>query len=143
MRWASKFLLIIAIGIVSYTGILFGGDLYRYLSLSSRSTVKVAHWAVKELGEEAFAVEATFMARGKEHHYQFVKPIFKNKFIANEHIELWKKGEWEVFSDPTQEIFVLQKFFPFKTGFHFILSLGVILWFAYLFQASYIYRQGI
>ena len=140
MRWASKILLIIAIGIVSYTGILFGVSLYRYNLLSCKGPVKVTHWEVKAIEGELFAVEATFMARGKERCYQFVKPVFKNKFIANEHVRLWQKEPWEVFFHPTKEVFALQKFFPFMKGIHFVLSLGIVLWFVYLFEANCIYR---
>ena len=98
--------------------------------------MKVLKWEVKPLEGDLFAVEATFMARGKERQYQFVKPVFKNKFIAKEHAELWEKAEWDLFSHPHKEVFALQKFFPFMKGIRFILSLGIVLWFIYLFEVN-------
>ncbi len=139
MRWASKILLISALGIVCYTGVLFGIDLYQYSLLSSKAPITVARWEVKPVGEGTFAVEATFTVLGKERQYQFVKPVFKNSLIAKEHAHLWQKKEWEVFFHPQKEVFVLQKFFPFMEGIHFVLSIGIALWFVYLFESLHKY----
>ena len=141
MRWASKILLIIAVGIVSYTGALFFIDLYQYNLLSRSSPIKITRWEIKPLEGDLFAIEARFLARGKERTYQFVKPIFQNPVIAREHIQLWEKASWEVFFHPKKDLFALQKFFPFMKGIRFVLSLGVVLWFVYLFEANLAYRQ--
>ncbi len=109
-----------------------------YLKLNAQTLGKVESFALRQLKENAYGIEAiyTYTVSGKEYQSKKVltNPIFLNEYAAKSHLQkYWKAQEWPVwYCSNKPENSALQKLFPIKKFFSFFLSLCVLLYFVWL-----------
>ena len=135
---------ILTCGVVLWFLFQFSVKMVPYLKLSHMADAQMESFAVKEIANEQFAVQAfyQYQVNGKiyKKEYTFISPMFLNRFAAQTHIDKhWTTKEWRVwYNYKNPEYSSLQKLFPFKFLFNACLSMGVLFYFVWL--RSYIAR---
>ncbi|MCH9630063.1 MAG: hypothetical protein S4CHLAM37_00550 [Chlamydiia bacterium] len=126
---------------------LFSIKMYPYIMLSQVTNARVSEFHAKPLSENKYAVEAkfSFKAAGKDYEesYTFVKPIFLNKFAAENHVKnFWKEqSDWLVYYKKGNPSYCsLQKIFPFKYLFNFGITFCIMFYFMWL--RNYVARMS-
>ncbi|MEM7174947.1 MAG: hypothetical protein AAF443_03325 [Chlamydiota bacterium] len=137
---------LIAITAALWIGGSFGFDLYRYFRLSAATSGEIQSWEVEEYqpGKFAICVNYQFQIRKRRYNqkFHFSKPVYRNPYIAEDHIKQWEKQDWKVWYDPRNPtVSSLQKLFPFKKGIHLILCMSVAVYFVWL--KMYIKRHSL
>ncbi|MBI3211130.1 MAG: hypothetical protein HYZ47_00360 [Simkania negevensis] len=112
-------------------------ELYHYFSLSHQLPIEIEKWEIQEEKGGKFYLSASYQFLVGDHRFKktycFPKPVYLNEYLAKDHLEKWKKEKWELWYQPKNPInSSLQKLFPFKEGIHFLLTLGLFLYFLWL-----------
>lgn len=133
------FLFIIVGGASLYLAGDFFHHLHTYFKLSHEVPVEVSDWSIVEKKEGKFSIEALyqFHLEGREikGRYTFPRPVYPNPYLAEDLMEEWQEKSWTIWCDPKHPHEVaLQKIAPLKKGVYLALSLGIILYFAFLYQ---------
>jgi len=132
--WKIFFLVISAV--VLALGGRFFYSFYKYTQFDVSVPAKIAEWQVVEVAPSQFRLVAQysyFFNTEMEATHIFEKPVFANSFIAHQHMDSLAKQPWRVFLRSKKPfITTLQHNFPFKSCFHFLLSLGVLVYFVWL-----------
>lgn len=131
------FMFLIVGGASLYLGGEFFYNLNRYFHLTHSEEAQVSDWKVVEIKSGKFSVEAVYQFQIEERAimgtYAFSKPVYPNPYLAEDLVEAWQEKTWEIWYNPKQpHDAALQKVFPAKKAIHFALSLGIILYFAFL-----------
>lgn len=131
------FVFILCLGISLWTGGQFLYQTYGYFHRSQSAPARLSNWEVLEKKEGKFSIEVTyeFWEKGaiRTGRFLFPKPTYSNPYVAEDLVEEWKEESWTVWYNPKQPTDVtFQKRFPLKEGAYFLISLGVILYFAIL-----------
>lgn len=127
----------IAIGIALWFSSIAAYQLFQYLRLGSFAEAEIKKWSIKELSSSRFAVEVFFEFEAKGKKIQGTSlldsPVFLNPFAAEDAIKANEKQSflaWYQTSNP--EISSLQKEFPLKSLIHALVTIGVLLYFAFI-----------
>ena len=142
--WACVFSFLTAL--VTILFFIWASAAWGYWRLSSTTLGKVESFSVKQLKENAYGIEASYIYAVSGKPYQGKKiltnPVFLNAYAAQSHLEkYWKAQDWPVWYSAKQpEISGLQKLFPVKKFLSFALSLGVLLYFVWL--KKYVEKQS-
>lgn len=121
---------------------LAGDFFYRlneYFTLTHSAPAVVSDWKVVEKREGKFSIEALFSYHIGDQEitgrYLFPKPVYSNPYVAEDLVEHWREKEWTIWYSPKRpHDALLQKAFPLKKGVYLVLSLCIILYFAFLYQ---------
>lgn len=108
-------------------------DLNTYFSLSHTAPAKITSWNILELNTDKYALEATYTFKNRQATHRFQKTYFPNPRAAESTLQELKKTPWHAFYN--QKNSSLQRLFPFKHAIHLLLSLGVLLYFFWLYSA--------
>lgn len=112
-------------------------QLYQYFDLNGVAKARIETWDIVAIRPDCFAIKASYTFDGGRGTYIFNKPYFPNAHAAKKNLENWEKFEWAVWYKTSQpQKSALQKLFPFKALIHAVLSMGVCLYFTYLFGYS-------
>lgn len=131
-------ILFVLTGLVSlYIGFNFFMSLHRYFELTAMAPATFDSWEIEEVRENKFIVVTSyhFEVNGATYHqrYPIQKPIYPNRYLAQEHLENWKAEKTHVWFNPKNphqsSIF---RTFPFKQGIHLLLCIGVLFYFLWL-----------
>jgi hypothetical protein len=112
---------------------------WQYLRLNRYCPAAIETWEIKEISASKFALIASyrFHAQGKEHEgkTEFRSFYLLNRFAAETAIEKLKKERWGVWhSLKNPHYSSLEKKLPYKSLIYFAMSLGIFLYFLYIFQ---------
>lgn len=123
--------------VILWIGGGFFYELNQYFQLSAKAPVILDEWSIneKESGKFTVSVRYTFEWKGQTIYglYDFQNPTYQNPYLANDHIDVWKKKSWIVWLNPNKPTVVsLQKAFPTKKGVHLSLCLAVLFYFGFL-----------
>lgn len=137
MQQIWRVLATIAIGIALWFSSIAVYQLFQYLRLGSFAEAEVTKWSIKELSSSRFAIEVffEFEAKGKKYEGKSLldSPVFLNPFSAEDAIKAKEKQAffaWYQSSNP--EVSSLQREFPLKSLIHALLTLGVLIYFAFI-----------
>ncbi|MBS0653997.1 MAG: hypothetical protein JSR39_10800 [Verrucomicrobia bacterium] len=137
MQGIWRVLATIAIGIALWFSSIAAYQLFQYFRLGSFAEAEVTKWSIKELSSSRFAIEAffEFEANGKKYQGKSLldSPVFLNPFSAEDAIKAKEKQAfyaWYQSSKP--EISSLQREFPLKSLIHALVTLGVLIYFAFV-----------
>jgi hypothetical protein len=140
--------LLVVTSLVSGFFLLKTADLLSlYFSLNKETNAISTRWSVSEKGPSSFALRVFYefdpMKKIPFHGtVDLVKPYFLNAPSAQSALEVFAQKSWIVFyNEKNPSISSLQKIFPFKECFHFLLSLGVFVYF--LFFRKILKRSGV
>lgn len=133
------FLFILVGGASLYLAGDFFYHLHRYFKLTHEAPVEVSDWKVLEKSEGKFSIDVLYKFQvGKREitgRYPFPKPVYPNPYLAEDLVEEWQDKSWTIWYNPKapHEVSLL-KIAPLKKGIYLALSLGIILYFAFLYQ---------
>jgi len=132
-----KILFVLAGAVGLYMGANFLTELYRYFQLSLDVKAKFENWEIEEVSSGKYIVVASYHYKIGEatYHdkYRIEKSIYPNIYLAKEHLEKWKDSQnwvWVNPKNPHQSS--LFRSFPFKSGLHLALCIGIIFYFLWL-----------
>lgn len=118
-----------------YIGGHLGRSLWRYWSYSLEVPIDVEKWKVVPSGRSRYAIAIDFSYQYDNQEFRnsrsFEQPLYLNEFAAKKGIGQYELEGWKTWINPkSPNMCCLQKFFPFKTLFHFCLCMGITLYFA-------------
>lgn len=137
MQQIWRVLATIAIGIALWFSSIAAYQLFQYFRLGSFAEAEIQRWSIKELSSSRFAVEVFFEFEVNGEKIQGVSlldsPVYLNPFAAEDAIKAKSKQSflaWYQASNP--KISSLQKEFPFKSLIHAFVTIGVLIYFAFI-----------
>ena len=130
-----------------YTGVSLGAQVLYQLRLNRVSIATNLEMKVKQGGNDQFLIEAKYSfndEKGQEHVAQsLLENRYPNRFLAQRQVQEMLLYDWKVFFNKRYpDLNSLQKVFPFKKLFHFLISLGVLLYFFFLRQMMQRFSTG-
>ncbi len=139
MQQIWRILAAFAIAIALWFSSIAAYQLFQYLQLGSFAQAEIKKWSIKELSSSRFAVEVffEFEAKGKKYEGRSLldSPVFLNPFAAEEAIKTREKQTffaWYQTSNP--EVSSFQRNFPLKSMIHALVTLGVLIYFIFIFK---------
>jgi hypothetical protein len=149
MRFGShqlwKVLQIVAAAIAIWTSAKFTAEIFQYLRYSRAVEAEIVDWGVLEYAPDVFKICATyeFTVDGEKFSSQhlFTKLSFRNRYAAEETVRIWTNRKWTTwYRLPAPPRSVLEREFPLKSCVHMMISLGVVVYFAWL--KRYLYKRS-
>jgi hypothetical protein len=118
-----------------------GYELICYARLSSHTKARVVSWEVEELSLSKLYLKCsyTFEVNGTLHEgkTRFMQPEFLNRPSAEQALTTFSSYSWSAWYAPKNPSFSsLQKLFPYKNSFSALISLGVLLYFYFLYRQT-------
>lgn len=120
-------------------GFLFFRDWVKYIQLNQKTYIKILNWDVLSKGSSNFALQAKYLFQYEEKNYYgattFSPPYHLNKSSAEEQIKKFSQKTWiGWFYDKNPRLNSLEKRFPYKRFFYFIIVIAVSIygWAVYL-----------
>lgn len=132
-------MIVFALAATLYTGGILGIHFFRFASLNKEALATNLEMRVVEGPHEQYLIEAEYAFYDGNGELQQAKNVlqnrYPNRFLAEKQKEEMLQYQWKVFFKKTRpEKNALQKLFPFKKMFHFVISLGVLIYFLLLQQ---------
>ncbi|HSX12291.1 MAG TPA: hypothetical protein VLF61_02245 [Rhabdochlamydiaceae bacterium] len=112
---------------------------WHYWRLNTPISVTVNSWDIAQVGSSEYALIASFSYEFEGQRYEnkimFDKPYHLNRYAAQAEIKKWSQKSWTGWLDAKNPQFSsLEKQFPYLTIFYAFISLGVLLYFFYLYS---------
>lgn len=132
-----RILLIIAGALMLWTvgSALF--PLWNYVRLNALVPAKIENWEIQKVGSE-YALIAFFSYEVKGRIYKnqttFQKPYYLNRYSAEEAVKNAKQKQWQAWvNSENPQISSLERPFPFLKILYSVMTIGVLLYFLYLY----------
>ncbi len=112
--------------------------LWRYFSLNAEAPATIEKWEIVQFSSSKFGYEVNYYFKIGSRRYEkkelLAYPVYPNKYAAEGEIKNLEKDKWTVYySRARPQVCSLERSFPLKSSFYALLSLGVLLYFFWLY----------
>ncbi len=109
-----------------------------YWRLNTLIPVQVENWEVEQLGSSEYTIIATYSYDFSGKRYQskikFNKPYYLNRYAAQDDIKKFSQRSWTGWINAKNpQISSLERNFPYLKIFYAFVTLGVVLYFFYIY----------
>ena len=137
MQIAWKWLFRAILALVFFLTVRAGAFLYDYSSFEAIGPAQKTTWTVEARDKDFFGLSCSYSyyLNGRKYSatFQFDKPQFSNKFVAEKHLSEAKTANWTVYVNKLQpKESRLQHNFPFKELAHLALALLAFVYFRWV-----------